>query len=95
MAQGVDGHSPSDNSEKTRLREASIMTGMTKYEARFCWLVICHSGFLCDSVFIIRHFFYIASDRQFCYREGLNFQMVEVTTKICFTSFGISSSASS
>jgi hypothetical protein len=32
MAQGVDGHSPSDNSDKTRLREASIMTGMTKYE---------------------------------------------------------------
>jgi hypothetical protein len=43
MSQRVDGHPPSDNSDKTRLREAPIMTendeilmtnveGMTKYE---------------------------------------------------------------
>jgi uncharacterized membrane protein YeaQ/YmgE (transglycosylase-associated protein family) len=67
MAQRVDGHPPSDNSGKMRLREASIITrmtnveGMTKYEWQkaktyFCSFVIFNSGFLRHSSFLLHRF---------------------------------------
>src|SRR5439155_502163 len=88
MAQRVDGHPPSDNSDKTRRREASIMTRCRnlnaevrmakKNKARFCSLVICHSSSfgICHSSFLLYRF-----RSAILLSLELNFKIVEVTTQ--------------
>jgi uncharacterized membrane protein YeaQ/YmgE (transglycosylase-associated protein family) len=43
-------------------------------------LLICHSGFLCHPAFVIRHFFCVASDPEFCYC-WIDFQIAKVRKK--------------